>query len=120
MSKEYDVLIEHLRECAKADQSENTFLEAAEAIEEMGERLAEYEEFDYLIGHKCQACGGRFKLRKENKYLVQAEQGPFGKLAGPAAIYDAYDCPVCGSQNRVNVRYPEYVPDVIEIEGKEE
>lgn len=114
----YEVLIEHLLECAKADTAENTFLEAAKAIEEMGERLAEYEEFDYLIGHKCQACGGRFKLRKENRYRVQQEQAPFSAaLGGPAAIYDAYDCSICGSQNRVNVRYPEYVPDVIEIEG---
>lgn len=76
--------------------------------------------FAYLFGYKCKTCGKRFKLRKENKYLVQAEQGPFGKLAGPAAVYDAYDCPVCGSQNRANVRYPYYVPDVYVLDDEDE
>lgn len=31
----YEVLISHLRECAKYDQAENTFTEAADAIEEL-------------------------------------------------------------------------------------
>ena len=35
----YEVLIAHLRECAKLDQSNNTYAEAADAIEELQKRV---------------------------------------------------------------------------------
>ena len=35
----YEVLIAHLRECAKLDQSNNTYAEAADAIEELQDAL---------------------------------------------------------------------------------
>lgn len=44
----YEALIAHLRECAKLDPSNNTFKEAAEALEEMNayaifwHKIAEY------------------------------------------------------------------------------
>ena len=44
----YETLIHHLRECAKADPSENTFTEAADAIEEL---LS-------IIPHNCFCCVG--------------------------------------------------------------
>lgn len=44
----YEVLISHLRDCAKYDQYENTFAEAADAIEELvkicNSILSKYEE----------------------------------------------------------------------------
>ena len=35
----YEVLIAHLRECAKLDPSNNTYAEAADAVEEMNRRI---------------------------------------------------------------------------------
>lgn len=43
----YEVLIAHLRECATLDQSNNTFREAADAIESLQAQLK--EEHDALI-----------------------------------------------------------------------
>lgn len=37
----YEVLIAHLRECAKLDPSNNTYAEAADAIEELSKRVDE-------------------------------------------------------------------------------
>lgn len=37
----YEVLIAHLRECAKLDTSNNTYTEAADAIEELSKRVDE-------------------------------------------------------------------------------
>ena len=42
----YEVIIAHLRECAKHDTSNNTYAEAADAIDELeraGKRLEEME-----------------------------------------------------------------------------
>jgi hypothetical protein len=39
----YEVLIAHLRECAKLDPSNNTYAEAAEAIEELQATVEGYE-----------------------------------------------------------------------------
>ena len=39
----YDELITHLRECAKLDKSENTFSEAADAIEELNLTAESYK-----------------------------------------------------------------------------
>lgn len=44
----YKTLIYHLRECAKSDPSENTFAEAANAIEEL----------QSIIPHNCLCCIG--------------------------------------------------------------
>ena len=47
----YEVLIAHLRECAKLDASNNTYTEAADAIEELS-RAAD------AIPHVCECCIG--------------------------------------------------------------
>ena len=39
----YEELVSHLRECAKVDPSENTFSEAADAIEELQQTVEHYK-----------------------------------------------------------------------------
>lgn len=54
----YEALISHLRECAKYDKSENTFKEAAEAIEEL---IREYESVSKDLVESVELCR---KLKK--------------------------------------------------------
>ena len=75
----YEALVAHLRECAKYDKIENTFAEAADAIEELSCRetpmkIAEIHVDEYY----CPACGA------ENN----CDQG---------YVQDAY-CPACGQR----------------------
>ena len=53
---------------------------------------------------KCKICGKRFKMQKENKYLVKAGEKEFEGLIRAAKVFEAFDCPQCGCQNIVNIR----------------
>ena len=46
----YEELVSHLRECAKLDPSENTFAEAADAIEDLSKTLDEEVEINTALG----------------------------------------------------------------------
>lgn len=49
---------------------------------------------------KCNICSNGIRLKKNRVYLVN-------KLAFPAIpeIYDAIDCPFCGCQTLLKIRY---------------
>lgn len=49
----YEVLVAHLRECANLDPSNNTYNEAADAIEDLQEQLGWKEHFDILTELDC-------------------------------------------------------------------
>lgn len=54
----YEVLIAHLRECAKYDKSENTYKEAADAIEKLSARVDSLQVFADNISKlpDCNTC----------------------------------------------------------------
>ena len=58
----YEVLISHLRDCAKYDQYENTFSEAADAIEKLNAYAQQFE-----------------KLRKEGWCLQKTKMEAYGQ-----------------------------------------
>jgi len=69
----------------------------------------------------CEVCGREFALMHEDRYTVRDEQRSrlmvsiVGSEAEPT-MWDAFDCPYCGCQNRVGVRKrmvedPPEVPD---------
>jgi len=60
--KMYEVLISHLRDCAKLDPYENTFTEAADAIEELSAYVRQIEE-----------------LRKDGYYLQKTKMMTYGQ-----------------------------------------
>lgn len=47
---------------------------------------------------KCKICSKEFELKSENKYLV-SKKNLFNQLD----IFEAFNCPYCGCQNRVNI-----------------
>jgi predicted RNA-binding Zn-ribbon protein involved in translation (DUF1610 family) len=51
----------------------------------------------------CKVCGNQFDLIKENKYVVQENNGLNGAVNGRKK-YECFDCPTCGCQNIVNIR----------------
>jgi len=92
----YDVLVLHLRECAKLDKSENTFAEAVNAIEDLEKRLerknGKWEEckvidiedttIEEVQSQRCSVCG---------KYLTT----PYSYYFKPYNF-----CPNCGAGMR--------------------
>jgi DNA-directed RNA polymerase subunit RPC12/RpoP len=56
---------------------------------------------------KCNVCGKRFRLKKENKYEVK-EINILREIANPGVVSEAFDCPRCGCQNIVNERRKDY------------
>ena len=46
---------------------------------------------------KCRACGFKFRLEKENRYLAKV----VGSLSEKPTIFEMFDCPNCGCQNNV-------------------
>lgn len=52
---------------------------------------------------KCKACGFKFRLEKENRYLVRRGSSIVGSLSEKPTIFEAFDCPQCGCQNAVGV-----------------
>lgn len=71
----YEVLISHLRDCAKYDQYENTFSEAADAIEKLN-RYAEQMD----------------KLRENGWYLLQETAGTYGPITMKMPIPEPLSC----------------------------
>lgn len=53
---------------------------------------------------KCKVCGKRFKLLRENKYEVIKRPVGINIMTESPTIFEAFDCPVCGCQNIVNVK----------------
>lgn len=56
----------------------------------------------------CDTCGREFALMYEDRYTVRDERNSglmasIGSEAEPA-MWDAFDCPYCGCQNRVHSR----------------
>lgn len=51
--------------------------------------------------YKCKMCGYKFKLLGKKRYTVINDEIQF---LGHVIRYDAFDCPACGCQNRVNTR----------------
>ena len=52
---------------------------------------------------KCRACGFKFRLEKENRYLVKKSTSLIGSLSEKPTIFEMFDCPQCGCQNPVGV-----------------
>ena len=52
---------------------------------------------------KCRACGFKFQLKKENRYLAKRLPSPIGSLAEKSTFFEMFDCPKCGCQNPVGI-----------------
>lgn len=55
---------------------------------------------------KCKVCSKRIKLNKDYTYMVKVSRGIFS-FETPR-VFDAIDCPKCGTQNLLCVREPRY------------
>ena len=54
---------------------------------------------------KCKVCGKRFRLKKENKYLVETvSKSVIFQSHEEKKVYECFDCPACGCQNMCNIR----------------
>ena len=65
---------------------------------------------------KCKICGTEFPAIKERHYIVR-DNSRTGAVAviskDEEKIYDAYDCPMCGSQIIAQERKRNFEPDNI-------
>lgn len=52
---------------------------------------------------KCRACGFKFRLEKENRYLVKKSTSLLENISEKPTIFEMFDCPQCGCQNAVGV-----------------
>jgi rubredoxin len=52
---------------------------------------------------KCGACGFKFRLEKENRYLAQKSSSAVNALTERPLIFEMFDCPQCGCQNAVGI-----------------
>lgn len=52
---------------------------------------------------KCKACGFKFRLEKENRYLVKKPATLIGNPSVKPTIFEMFDCPQCGCQNAVGI-----------------
>ena len=92
----YEVLISHLRDCAKYDQYENTFTEAADAIEEL-EAVNQRQLLEIAV------LG---KERKTGKWALFGRRCIYGVMYECSACHAKYDgrtnfCPNCGAKMEV-------------------
>lgn len=53
---------------------------------------------------KCKICKKRFELLAANKYIAVEAKTVFESLAKAPILFECFDCPKCGCQNRVNKR----------------
>ena len=53
---------------------------------------------------KCKICGKRFRPKNKNRYLASAKTPPALSLVNQKIVYECFDCPACGCQNKVNTR----------------
>lgn len=56
-----------------------------------------------LKKQKCKACGFKFRLEKENRYLVRRDSSVVEALTARPVIFEMFDCPQCGCQNAVGI-----------------
>ena len=68
-----EVLIAHLRECAKLDPSNNTYAEAADAIEELQATIEGYESSTNMV---LVEENGKTVIRFEPKWISATERLP--------------------------------------------
>lgn len=68
----------------------------------------------------CQICGNRFKVTKDQVYIVIEKQGFAASLTTPAPKFDAIDCPSCGCQQVLAVRMPRLSIKNDEVERNED
>lgn len=59
---------------------------------------------------QCNVCNFEFKIDKKQKYQVKSDSIVFG----PVGIYDAIDCPNCGSQILIKIRLPKLTTTIKE------
>lgn len=65
---------------------------------------------------KCKICGTEFPAIKERHYIARdnIRTGAFTSISNEEEkIYDAYDCPMCGSQIIAQERKRNFEPDNI-------
>lgn len=55
---------------------------------------------------KCTVCGKRFAPQKESVYLINGSAATLDILVR-AKNYDAVDCPRCGCQQVLKIRFPQ-------------
>lgn len=63
---------------------------------------------------KCKICGTEFPAIKERHYIARENKRTGAVVAlskDEEKIYDAYDCPMCGSQIIVQERKRNFEPD---------
>lgn len=56
-----------------------------------------------LKKQKCRACGFKFRLEKENRYLSKKSASLLGNISERPTIFETFDCPNCGCQNIVGI-----------------
>ena len=56
---------------------------------------------------KCNICGKIFIPKNQNRYLTAEPTTLANSFNGGGAVYDTFDCPRCGCQHRVSIRYSE-------------
>lgn len=64
----------------------------------------------------CPTCNFRFEPTPQERYTAvdPPEDGIYAFLTGGQKRYDAFDCPACGCQVRVGMRFPRSdIPDPI-------
>ena len=52
----------------------------------------------------CKVCGRYFRAKAENKYNVTETPPGLMVLTEGVKVYECFDCPRCGCQNRVSIR----------------
>lgn len=52
---------------------------------------------------KCRACGFKFRLEKENRYLAKKSVSLVESSSEKPTIFEVFDCPNCGCQNIVGI-----------------
>lgn len=57
-----------------------------------------------MAKYKCEVCGHRFKLKKENAYLVKKAATIAPAFSGGTETQECFDCPQCGCQQVLNER----------------
>ena len=69
---------------------------------------------------KCKVCGKRYMPCKETTYQVKEELSGLAALSEKYTIYDATDCPRCGTQCLLGIRVPIYKENEDECEHESE
>ena len=62
--------------------------------------------------HTCMVCGTKFQLIDRERYVARADRSNVATafFGEEPALYDVFDCPICGCQNAVNPRKRKLTP----------